>query len=101
MSVQWKLDFKSEGHIKNRHGNGNRKRCNDRNYCQIYEDQTITEEGSQRPGSEDGKTSSGGEYMTREDREDAHFFTFVANNTKAYGHDKGKWRSRGELEIPR
>ena len=31
-------------------------------------------------------------YMTREDHEDAHFFAFVAHNTKAYGHDKGNWR---------
>ena len=30
--------------------------------------------------------------MTREDQEDAHFFAFVAHNTKAYGHDKAKWR---------
>ena len=36
--------------------------------------------------------SSGGEYMTREDHEDAHFFAFVAHNTKWYGHDKPKWR---------
>ena len=28
--------------------------------------------------------------MTREDHEDAHFFAFVAHNTKAYGRDKGK-----------
>ena len=30
--------------------------------------------------------------MTREDHEDAHFFAFVAHNTKPYGHDKAKWR---------
>ena len=30
--------------------------------------------------------------MTREDHEDAHCFAFVAHNTKAYGHDKGKRR---------
>ena len=30
--------------------------------------------------------------MTREDHEDAHFLAFVAHNTKAYGHYKGKWR---------
>ena len=30
--------------------------------------------------------------MTRKDHEDAHFFTFMAHNTKAYGHDKGNWR---------
>ena len=30
--------------------------------------------------------------MTPEDHEDAHFFAFVAHNTKADGDDKGKWR---------
>ena len=47
--------------------------------------------------------------MTGEDHEDAHFFAFVAYNTKAYGHAKAKWRKehpvkergREELEIPR
>ena len=38
------------------------------------------------------KTSAGREYMTREDDEDINFFVFLAHNTKAYGHDKGKWR---------
>ena len=36
--------------------------------------------------------SSGEEYMTREDHEHAHFFAFVAHNTKAYGHDTTNWR---------
>ena len=30
--------------------------------------------------------------MTLEDHEDAHFFTFVAHNTKAHGHDKANLR---------
>ena len=38
------------------------------------------------------KTSSSGKYMTREGHEDAHFFAFVTDDTKAYVHDKGKSR---------
>ena len=92
VTVELKLKSKNEAHIKERHGNGNRERRDDRNYRAIQEDPTVGGDQSQDPGSEDGKTSSGGEYMTREDHEDAHFFAFVAHNTKAYGHDKGKWR---------
>ena len=92
VSVELKLNSKNEAHIKDRHGNGNRERRDDRNYRAIQEDPTVGGDRSQDPGSEDGKMSSGGEYMTREDHEDAHFFAFVAHNTKAYGHDKGKWR---------
>ena len=91
-SVELKLDSKNEAHIKDRHGNGNRERRDERNYRAIQEDPSVGGYRSQDPGSEDGKTSSGGEYMTGEDHEDVHFFAFVANNTKAYGHDKGKWR---------
>ena len=92
VSLELKLNSKNQAHIKDRHGNGNRERRDDRNYRTIQEDPTVGGDRSQDPGSEDGKTSSGGEYMTREDHEDAHFFAFVAHNTKAYGHDKGKWR---------
>ena len=92
VSVELKLNLKNEARIRDRHGHGNRKRRHDRHYRQIQEDPTVVEDTSQSPGSEDGKTSSGGEYMTREDHEDAHFFAFVAYNTKAHGHDKAMWR---------
>ena len=92
VSVELKLNSKNEAHIKDRHGNGNRERRDDRNHRAIQEDPTVGVDRSQDPGSEDGETSSAGEYMTPEDHEDAHFFAFVAHNTKAYGHDKGKWR---------
>ena len=36
--------------------------------------------------------SCSGEYITWEHHEDAHFSAFVAHNTKAYGHNKAKWR---------
>ena len=74
--------------MKDRRGHGNRERRNNRNDRQIQEDSTVGEDGSQSPGSEHGKTSSGGEYMTQKDHEDAHFFAFIPHNTKAYGHDK-------------
>ena len=91
ISVELKLNTKNEAHIKDRHGHGNRERRDDRNYRAIQEDPTVGGDRSQDPGSEDGKTLSCGEYMTWEDHEDAHFFAFVADKRKAYGHDKGKW----------
>ena len=81
--MELNLNSKNKAHIKD-HGNHDRRE--DRNHREIQE------AGDQSSGSEDGKTSSGGEYMTREDHEDAHFFAFVAHNSKAYGHDKAKWR---------
>ena len=72
-------------------------------------DPTVGGDRGQDPGPKDGKTSSGREYMTRKQHEDAHFCAFVAHNTESYGHDKGKWvkqhpvkeRSLREFEIPR
>ena len=92
MSVELKRNSKNDAHIKDRHGNGNRERREDRKYRAFQENPTVGGDRSEDPGSEDGKTSSGGEYMTREDHDDAHFFAFLAHNTKAYGHGKGKWR---------
>ena len=87
VSVELKLNSKSEAHIKDRHGHGNRDRRDDRNYHEIQEDSTIGEDRSPSPGSEDGKRSSRGEYMTREHHEETHFFVFLAHNTKR----KIKW----------
>ena len=47
VSVELKLNCKNEAHIKDRHGNGNRERRDDRNYCAIQEDPTV----GQRPKS--------------------------------------------------
>ena len=99
-----KAEFENEAHLKDRHGHGNRAPRDDRNYCAVKEDSTVGRDRSQDPGYEAEKKSSGGEYMTREDHKDAHFFAFVAHNTKAYGHDKGKWRKappRQEKEARR
>ena len=90
MSVKLKLHSKKEADIKDHHGNGNRERRNDRNYRQIKEDQTVGKDQRQSQRSEDGKTSSGMEYITQKDHEEAHFFALVANNAKVYGHDKAK-----------
>ena len=41
--------------------------------------------------------------MIRVDHEEAHFFAFVAHNTKEHGQDKSKWRrapTRGEIGKP-
>ena len=98
VSVELKLNSKNKAHIKDLHGNGTPEGRNDRNDRAIQEDPTVGGERSQDPGSEDRKTSSGVEYMTREDHEDAHFFAMVAHNTKAYGHDKGKERKPQPLQ---
>ena len=90
--VEWKLNSQRETHSKDRHGNGNREARDDQNYRQMKVDQAVGEERSQSPGFDDGEMSSGGEYMTREDHEDAHFTVFVTDSTKPYGHDKAKWR---------
>ena len=92
VSVELKLNYKNEAHIKDRHGNENRERCDDRNHPAIQEDPTGGGDRSHDPGSENGKKLFRGEYMTQEDHEAARFFAFMANNTKAYGHDKGNWR---------
>ena len=92
VSVELKLNSKNKAHIKDRHGNRNRERRGDRHYRAIKEDPTVSGDRSGDPGSEDRKMWSGGEYITREDHEDAHLFAFWAHNTKAYRHDKGKWR---------
>ena len=84
VSVELKLNSKNEVHIKDRHIRGNHDRREDRNHREIPEDCS--------PSSEDGRGSSGGEIMTREDHKDAHSFGFVAQNTKEHGQDKSKWR---------
>ena len=109
VNVELKLNSKNEAHAKDRHGHGNQERRDDQNGPAIQEDPAVSGDKRQDPGSGDGKTSSGGEYMTRGDHEDAHFFALVASNTKAYGHDKTKWRKAAprrhrscrEVEIPR
>ena len=86
MSVDVKLNSKIKAHITDRHRHGNHDRREDKNHREIQE------AGDQSSRSEDGKTSSGREYITREDHKDAHFFAFMAHNTKPYGHDKANRR---------
>ena len=66
VSGELKLNAKNKGIIKDCHGNGNREPRDDRNYRAIQEDPTVRRDASQGPGSEDGKKSFGGEYMTQE-----------------------------------
>ena len=55
VSVDLKLNSKNEAHIKDRHGNENRERGDDRNYRAIQEDPTVGRDRSQDPGSDDWK----------------------------------------------
>ena len=108
VSVELELDSKNEAHIEDRHGHENCERGDDPNYRAIQEDPTVGVDRSQGPGYEDGKKSACGEYLTREDREDAHFFAFVAHKTKwmvittpnVGKHLPVNEKSRAELEIP-
>ena len=85
LSVELKLNSQTEPHIEDRHGHGNRDRPED---CSHREIQDVPDRSS---GSEDGKASSGGMYITQEDHEDANFLALAAHNRKVYGHDKAKW----------
>ena len=100
MSVELKLNSTNEAHIEDRHGHGNRDCQEDRDYRQIQDEGTVCEYQSQSERSQDGKTSSGGEYMTWKDHEDAHFLASVAHNTQVYGHDKAKGRKARPRRIP-
>ena len=71
MSVELKLNSKNEAHIKDRHNHGNDDRCEDRHHREVQDDRGRSSE------------EAGGESMTREDHEEAHFFAFVAHNLKA------------------
>ena len=83
-SVKLKLNSKKKRHIKDCHNHGTHDRREDRTHQDIQEHQGTS--------SEDGEGSSGADTGTREDREEAHFFAFVADNKKEHGQDKSKWR---------
>ena len=80
VSVELKLSSKNEAHIKNPHNHENHDRRIDRYHREVEDD---------RGG---GSKDAGGESMARENHEEAHFFAFVAHNTKEHGQDKSKWR---------
>ena len=84
VGVELKLNCKNQAHIKDRQNHGNHDRWEDRTLREIQEDCGTS--------SEDGPGSCGGANMTREDHEEAHFFAFVAQNTKEHGQDNSKWR---------
>ena len=95
VSVQLKHKSKNEAHIKHCHNHGNHDRCEDQNHRGSKEDRGTS--------SEDGRRSSGGESMTCENHKEAHFFAFVAHNSKEHGQDKSKWRRappRGGMGKP-
>ena len=91
VSVELKLTSKKEAYIKDRHNHGNHDHREDRHHREVQDD---------RGGSSE---DAGGESMTREDHEEAHFFAVVAHNTKEHGQDKSKWRGAppvGEIGKP-
>ena len=93
LSVELELNSKNEAHIKDRHNHGNHDHREDWHHREVQEDRCASWE------------DAGGNSMTREDHEEAHFFVFVAHNTKEHGQDKSKWRRAppggGMVKTPR
>ena len=80
LSAELKLNSKNEAHMKDRHNHRNHDRREDRHHREVQDDRGRSSE------------DAGGESMTREDHEEAHFFAFLAHNRKEHGQDKSKWR---------
>ena len=85
ITVELKLNAKNEAQVQDRQGHGHRGHREDRQHREVKEDTVGTaEEGS----------GSGQDLWTatnREDHEEAHFFTFVAQNMKEQGQDRSRW----------
>ena len=95
VSVELKPNSKNEAHLKDRHNHGNDDRRKDRHHREVQDDCGES--------SENGEGSSGGESLTQEDHEEAHFFAFVVQNTKEHGQDQWKLRRappRGGIRKP-
>ena len=85
ITVELKLNAKNEAHVQDRQGDGHRGHREDRQHQEVKEDTVGTaEEGS---GSGQNLWTA----TTREDHEEAHFFAFVAQNTKEHGQDRSRW----------
>ena len=82
ITVELKLNAKNEAHVQDRQGREHRGHREDQQHREVKEDTVGTaEEGS--GSGQDLWTAT-----TREDHEEAHFFAFVANNTKEHGQDR-------------
>ena len=100
ITVELKLNAKKEAHVQDRQGHGHRGHREDHQHREVEEDTVgIAEEGS--GSGQDLWTAT-----TPEDHEEAHFFAFVAHNTKEQGQDRSRWnrldpRSNKNCKEPR
>ena len=86
ITVEWKLNAKTEAPVQDRHGHGQRGHREDRHHREIQEDTANS--------AEDG-SGSGQDHWSREDHEEAHFFAFVAHNVRDHGQDRSRWSRVG------
>ena len=84
ITVEHKLNAKSEAHVQDRQGHGQRGHREDRLHREIQEDTANS--------AEDGSGSGQDHWTgTREDHKEAHFFAFVAHNVRDHGQDQSRW----------
>ena len=93
ITVELKLNAKNEAHVQDRQGHGQRGHREDRHHREIQEDTANS--------AEDGR-GSGQDHWTgsREDHEEAHFFSFVAHNVRDHGQDRSRWSRVGPKKSP-
>ena len=83
--MELKLNAKNKAHVQDRQGHGHRGHPEDRQHREVEEETVGTaEEGS-------GSVRNLWTATTQEDQEEAHFFAFVAHNTKEHGQDTYRW----------
>ena len=84
ITVELKLNAKNKAHVQDRQGHGHRGHREDPQHRRVKEDTVGTaEEGS--GSGQDLWTAT-----TPEDHEEAHFFAFIAHNTKEHGQDRSR-----------
>ena len=85
ITVELKLNSGNKAHVQDRQGNGHRGHQEDHQHREDKEDTVGTAEEGCGSG-QDLWTAT-----TREDHEEAHFFTFVAHNMNEHGQDRSRW----------
>ena len=85
ITVELELNAKNEAHVQDRQGHGRRGHQEDHQHREVKGDTVGTAEKGSGSG-QDLWTAT-----TREVHEEAHFFAFVAHNTKKHGQDRSWW----------
>ena len=85
IAVELKLNAKNEAHVQDRQGHGHQGHREDRHQREVKGDTVGTAE------EESGSGQDLWAPTTPENHEEAHFFAFVAQNTKENGQDRSRW----------